>query len=671
MESREKQSKRLSFSDILNGKNLKIAIVISLFFLYVFYNYASSWSENGIYGNIEMYVFSAVLYFIVLAISALVLFFLDMKFSIRISGKVSKIVALLILIVGGWFLVQCYNNELDKYAFPEKYFRHIIPGCVYLVILISFCGLAFVAIKGIHGRNAYWRCVFAFLTAFVQGWFLYAPNPFLDNFGSITHIDAYTNSILNTVANAPFEMYSSSIYGHHGLIYLVPIKLFHKCGFTYWDSLTITIAIIGFITFFVQYWCYSQVIRNDSVYTMAVLANAVVSFQIYFDQYYQMMPHRYLFQSLVIGGGILAYRKRNSSVIRKTMWIICGLSMIWNMETGIVVSLVWYLAVIYLDANDRGRYFLQCFLKNGIFLIIVFLAGYGIVNIYNLFVGGNTIDIYTYIYPIGSNSYPIEMLKLTLMKPNNGYFMAIALLLGIIGLYFIRGLFLQMDESQFAILLSSIMGVGVFTYYMNRAVTTNATIIAFSMVMVLSHFVDRSIAGNDIEKKEMLAENNNFRDKIYESIKIRNSIGVLCMVVLSGLALASVSTVGATVKNKIETTWNTDSRDEFIVEAHEKIPADAVAFGKYTAQLFALMDRTTGIYIADWEDMGTSWMNTIMNPEAFDKLEEMLSENQYEHIVVFSDQAEYLPQNQYSKVSDLEYNGAIFEVYERNGIQEK
>ena len=139
------------------------------------------------------------------------------------------------------------------------------------------------------------------------------------------------------------------------------------------------------------------------------------------------------------------------------------------------------------------------------------------------------------------------------------------------------------------------------------------------------------------------------------------------MIILSGMALASISTVGATLKNKITTTWNRKSIAEFMAEAKEKIPVDAVAFGPYTAQLYALLDKNTGIYIADWEDMGPSWANSAMNmnQEAFDKLEEILIENQYQHIVVSTNAVGYLPEGEYEEIESMEYNGYTFKVYER------
>lgn len=500
------------------------------------------------------------------------------------------------------------------------------------------------------------------LIAFIQGWFIYTPNPFLDDLGFIYNIDAYTNSIINTLAYTPFEMYSSSTYGHYGLFYFIPIKILHQFGFTYWMALSIVMGMIGFITFLAEYWCISQMVKNDIIYVLAVLANAIVSFQIYSNQYYQMMPHRYLFQAIVLTGCVVAFRKPASTLFRIAMWFLTGLAMVWNIETGIVLTIVWYIGAVYLDGKEKNRYMFRMFFFNGCYAAAAFLEGFVLVNVYNLAVGGNFISIDTFIYPLGSHTFPIDMLQLTLMNPDNGYFMVIALMLGIIGLYFIDGVYLRMNERQYTAFLAAVMGFGVFTYYMNRAVTTNAAIVCFSTVLLLAYLCDQFVPFVGFEK-----ENGQIKwwRRLLDFAKIRNVVGAFCLIILSGLALGSISTLGATLKNKVMTTWNTESLSQFLVEANKKIPENAVAFGKYTAQLYTLMDRKTGIYIAEWENIGTSWANTIMNQEAIDKLDDILVSNKYKYIVVNSEQSGYLPKNDYKKIESIEYNECIFEIYER------
>ena len=189
--------------------------------------------------------------------------------------------------------------------------------------------------------------------------------------------------------------------------------------------------------------------------------------------------------------------------------------------------------------------------------------------------------------------------------------------------------------------------------------------------MLLGHLSDRFVPGITVGR-ESTDKIINISRSITDLAKIRNAVGVLCLIILTGLAMASVATVGATLRNKINTTWNMESLNGFISEAKEVIPTDTVAFGKYTAQLYAVMDRKTGIYIADFEDLGTSRAGTIMNQEAIDKLTQQIAENKYEHILVNASDlvntpnAGYLPKGEYISVSHLEYDDEIaFDLYER------
>lgn len=164
-----------------------------------------------------------------------------------------------------------------------------------------------------------------------------------------------------------------------------------------------------------------------------------------------MIPHRYLFQAIIICGCIIAYRKGELRTVRLVMWIICMLAMLWNIETGLVVTAVWVIAATYIESEHNGKYSFFINVKNIIFAVLALLGGYVIINVYNLIVGGNMISMTTYIYPIGSQAYPIDMLELALMPPDNGYFLVIAVMLGVTGLYFLNGMYLRMNEKQFMV----------------------------------------------------------------------------------------------------------------------------------------------------------------------------------------------------------------------------
>lgn len=656
------ENKKKHLLEAIDKRGLKLPVAIGLLALFGYYYFLGvKWSNTGVMGNVPIYLVSVALFFAVAGISALVLAAIDLRKPIQISERTGKLAAALLIPVTVVFLLFCYRNEIDFFAAADNYLRHEMPEWMYFLLLLPCVVLVYRTIRRVSGSSKQWRFLLAGFVAFVQALLLWAPNPILGDPGLILfHVDAYTNSIFNTLACAPFELYSSSIYGHHGLFYFVPVKLLHKFGMSYWMALTVVICVLAFVTFLCEYWCIHRMVKNDVVFALAVFATAMISFQMFRNVYYQMLPHRLLFQALMMTGCVIAYQRPKSVPIRVILWIVAGLSMLWNIETGLIIVAVWTLACIYLDAMNQKKYTLGVFVKNACFALIAAVMGYALINGYNLLVGGNPISVSTYIYPIGSPNYRIETLQLPLMSPAKGYFMIIALMLGVMGLYFLDGIHIRLDEKGYIAFLAAAMGLGLFTYYMNRAVNTNAVISAFSMILLLAFACDRFLACAEEASDTPLGWKG-----LWDSLRIRTVIGMSCVVILTGMSLGTVASLGASFKDKPSTTWETKSLSNFIWEAEEKIPRDSVAFGKYTAQLFGLMHRYTGIYIADWPDTYNYWLDEPINPDALAKLAEILEENQFEHIVVNADEAGYLPEGRYQKMESFQYDQAVFELYER------
>lgn len=656
------ENKKKHLLEAIDKRGLKLPVAIGLLVLFGYYYFLGvKWSNTGVMGNIPIYLVSVALFFAAAGISTLVLAAIDLRKPIRISERTGKLAAALLIPVTAVFLLLCYRNEIDAFAYAASFLRHEIPEWMYFLLLLPCVVLAYWTIRRVSSSSKMWRFLLAGFVAFVQALLLWAPNPILGDPGLVLfHVDAYTNSIFNTLACAPFELYSSSIYGHHGLFYFVPVKMLHKFGMSYWMALTVVICILAFATFCCEYWCIHRMVKNDVVFSLAVFATAMISFQMFRNVYYQILPHRLLFQALMMTGCVIAYQKPKSVPIRVVLWVVAGLSMLWNIETGLIIVAVWTLACIYLDAMNQKKFTLCVFVKNACFALIAAVMGYAVINGYNLLVGGNPISVSTYIYPIGSANYRIEMLQLPLMKAAKGYFLVIALMLGVMGLYLQDGIHIRLDEKGYVAFLAAAMGLGLFTYYMNRAVNTNAVISAFSMILLMAFACDRFIACGAEKPNAPLGWK-----RLWDSLKIRTVIGMACVVILTGMSLGMFTSLGASFKGKSSSVWETSSLSEFVWETEEKIPSDSVAFGKYTAQLFGLMHRYTGIYIADWPDTFDYWFKKPVNPDALAKLAEILEENQFEHIVVNVDEAGYLPEGRYKKIDRFQYDQVAFELYER------
>lgn len=636
-----------------NG-NISMALLAALGTLFCYFFQAGIWSESGDISNILLYLIGIAIFFCVF-------------FSVSLAGSMAgtrkslptymeKTIALLCAIWCAYDLYQAFRLETGSWPFhPDGYFRHTIPRFIYFAVMAMGVALAAMLIRKKMAGNKWIRAVFAGAIAFLQAWFLYAPNFFKDSFGNFDHMDAYTNSIINALDYAPIGPHSVSIYGRYGIFYMLPVKLLHLTGLNRWVCVTLTIALAGGAVFAAWYWAFSKVIQNDIVYMLAVLAVSVVSTQIFHGQYYQLLPHRYVSQAAVLAGFVYVCRREGakggkSRALRACMWSVVGASIVWNTETGIICGIVWMLGSLYLDAVSHGKYRAGSLAKHMAFFAAAVAGAYGFVNLYNFFVGGGIIRFATFCYPLGSQSYLIEKLQYPLSNPWAGYFLPILLLLGTIGYYF-RGIWqVGLDDRQVTIVLAAVMGIGVYTYYMNRAVSSNAPIVAFPFTLAAACVIDR---GN------MPQGTSGF----IRRLSVQQVAGSMCLVVLVSMALASVASFGATLAEKMQTTYETETLDQFAGEVKGKIPQGTAAFGMATAQLFSYMDLKTGIYIADWEDLDQSMDGkTVINQAAIDYLGRQLAENRYEYLFVNELQAKYIPDG-YEETERFSYHELTFLLY--------
>ncbi len=554
-----------------------------------------------------------------------------------------------------WFLYGCYVNNKD--VISSRYLRYRLPVPVYFLVLLVISGFLYASVLVVKNKRNSIRFVVAFALAFIQAVFLWTPNPFKDDFqASLFHMDAYTNSIINTYYSTPYEYYSSSIYGHYGLLYLIPVKALHMLGFNVWDSISMTISFLGGVSFLVEYWVINRLIKNDVVFLMSIVANAAISFQIYATQYYQILPHRVLFQALVIGGCTIVYSKPKSRLIRVVMWLVCYMSMIWNFETGIVVTLVWCIALLYTDKINGSIKLVTNLVGKAIALVACFFFGFFTVNIYNMIVGGNAISIQTYLYPLFNQSYVNELAEFQIKAPNSGFVLVIITFLSIIYLN-VKGFFRRkLSEQQFIAVMGSIVGLGVMTYYVNRLISANGSIVGFSVIIACAYICDSLISS----ERDGIVINITRR----LNIGFNNMIGFMYLIVLTGLMLAAVSSLPKTFINKYNTIWNTKSLNQFIEECDSKIPADAVAFGDSTPIFYAMMNRSTGIHLADMEDIE-------MNKEALDRLYSEISSLKHKYIVTTFNLYKGAYRDRYKLIDKLEYKDAskfdnyTYKIYER------
>ena len=359
-------------------------VVSTIYFLWI-----SGLSSRGrMDKNVAFYIGGCAIYFVSYFIA-------DKIFSNWIKVNVKSIPWICMIAVGATPFWIVYSYMRDPQLYPVSALTtHDFPIVLHFILLIGMVIIYAMAGCDSKSRNKKIRWVMAVMAVTIQVALLYAPNVFSDPWpGRLYHIHAYVNSIINTLSSQPFDETNSSIYGHYALFYAIPVKILHTVlGISNLTSIVLTICMVGIITFIVSYYLLNRLIRSNKVYCVSIVAFTVISTFCYgVGQYYQVLPHRILFQALVLYGAWYSIYVKRKKVL---LWIICTCSIIWNIEIGLICCAASYVLNIWFDIEKDRKYSKAVLyvIKNLVLMISELVSAYIAVNIYNVCNGGGGIQ---------------------------------------------------------------------------------------------------------------------------------------------------------------------------------------------------------------------------------------------------------------------------------------
>lgn len=656
-------------SDIWNIKC--ISLFLSAIVSFLWFNYASKLSIEGT-RNIMLYLIGIAILF-----AFYYSFYMLLRFESTLQHKFSKFREIFLrffvisaVIIEVLYFVGAYLSETVTWnGLPNNYIRHKMSIASYVVILILTFAVLYIHLKE-RTLCAKKRCVairimFASAVVFLQGLMLYAPNFLKITGGGPLHADAYTTSIINVLHGMPYEDYSSPVYGHYGLILAPFVKILNMLGLNEWLAVSISIVIIGIIAFGLNAIVLSKMIDSDFMFCISLVATAIVSFQIQTGEFWQLIPHRLLFQAVLlfmisstfdenglkattIDSEVGGYSKKNTIL----GWVLVSIGMIWNPDVGIICCAVWTCCCIYAMSRRSGRYSFYSVFFNLLYAVAAFVAGWCVVNVYNITVGGKLIGLRVYLFPLLDASFT-EMIQHTLPNAYGWYFFMFLLFGGTI-VWCFPGVFIlsEINKKELLCVAAATMGLGTTVYYINRPAFGNACIVVFSVVLICAYILD------NVEIKYLI-------DK-FVRLKGTQTIQAICIIVfpvlvaVSSMFLGTTSSFGKEIEARVSNEWDKEDIESFVTEVNGSLPDDTIAFGFMTSQLMAYMDRKTGIYMTDWEDV-----NEDFNMLPIEYLNKLLRQNEYNHLLVCSYQAEYVPEN-YRVVNEFQYGDYKFYLYDNN-----
>lgn len=510
------------------------------------------------------------------------------------------------------YLLLIYRNEVTglfagedlKYSFLRQNVRH----SVFAPLALCVSALIACMIKYGGSLPRCFRVLWSLLFSGMAGAFTYVPNLFKNPLWHSYHIHAYTNSIVNTMAHAPFDEVNCSIYGHHGLIYYPLVKLL---GGDYL-AIALSIAFFAFVMYLCACYVLDALIDNDYLYAAAVAA-LIGTTLTYFGggNYFQIIPHRYLFPLLT-----LAYITRLEKILPgKPRSRLCDLflgaaAIIFNLETGLCCSVV-LAAYRFFGTEFRSvKHFLVKVFKALLCVTVCFALAYILVNLYNLACGGNWNSLSTFIYPIGSESYDMsEILRTPIQNPLTGY--TLHMIVFCAGLFdALYRLHSRKNNARNMILLSTALsGLGSLIYFMNRSAATCLAITHIQLIIILAA-ASKEFLKINMEKLSLASLRRLF-------LSTETIASVLLISFFAGESLLSIEN---TLINRMTTVYETVSLQDDIAAFDKWLPDDAAAFGMAMPEIYCMMERDPKVYVTDWagQDMtaeGLAFIDAVLGRE--------------------------------------------------------
>ncbi len=390
-----------------------------------------------------------------------------------------------------FFLLNLILNKVNTKA---------LPGIIITVIYLTSSGFAYIKLYGHFEHGSTVRYVAA-TTIFVIGlllvsfvwnndrfkktsliltvaeiavfsvvWYLAVatPNTFTHfSFGrtyNIYHSSAYLDQIANVYFDAPFTGCEAELYGHYGLFFYLPLKIFGNGT----GTIAVILGIMAAVTFICAATALSLSIKNFILRALSILALMLYGISCR-SIYWQTYPHRLFFPALFIAiFAICAHYKRFTRLIYFLGLILTVAAFTWNTETGAVCMVVWAffggMALAGKKPAMRVPATLLALLINTVTTVLLSLA---LVNIHNARVGGEALGLRGFL---GVQAAGFVQGLSKPMDGGNALYIHIFILMLLCTAKGIHDMFISEEYSVRGItmLATGLTGLGVSIYFSNN-----------------------------------------------------------------------------------------------------------------------------------------------------------------------------------------------------------
>ena len=526
--------------------------------------------------------------------------------------------AALVILLGSQlpFWIVCVTRETEQVGTVSmKYGWHTQPLAVMILLFLAELAVFFWLYENLSltEKKGEWIIWLTYAALVILIFYcMYTPNIYgRGEQGDNYHAHAYFNSVYNVYQGVPYTHNVTSIYGHYGLFFKIPMKLVHGD----FRVFVLMMAGLGALTYIGAFLVLQMLVRSRILRVVAAFALAFPVLGMRGGYYWQVWPHRVLFPVLLLLYGTVILKKKRSSLLTATGgYLICLLAILWNTETGLLLTVSWaglYISRLLSRKKWKIKELLFSIGAQLAGMLLAFVGAYGIVNLYNLSKHSPMNSVRDFLIPLLSDGYMTDILHLDLPTYPSAYMAVITLFLTGVALG-IAGWFGDKEEHRWEtdlIFMLSVGALGCLVYYMNRPSYHNLDCISISEVLLAAYLAQH---GLDFVKKN--GWKNIARTTFYEVV--RGGIGIICAA--SVLAMGTGTILQFSQNSKIKENFhNTAEFEDFAQQVAAVVPANTHGFGLNVAEVYSMLHWSTQCFTMDFSDMA-------VRPDSLKELKEQL-----------------------------------------------
>lgn len=431
------------------------------------------------------------------------------------------------------------------------------------------------------------------------------------------HGNAYYTSVYNALVDAPYDYSNRSIYGHYAIFLKYPIKFL---GGDY-TAFNIVISIVGGISLFMLALALDKCLENHFISIIGVWSISVM-YLYYPLNHWQMFPHRVVFAGIELYLLALLFHKK-SKWIKPIGYVVCSLSLLWNIETGIVCLGVWALAVIvqnnFFEKKLFGwKVFFVSAMRNVAYSILSIMGMVVLFNLYNMPLGERWHGLRFLLFPHISTWDMPE--KIVVQAAEQGgtvessglfesvkaldsgfasglsthfplqispwYFVFLLMGLAVI-LVVVRKLYRRDNANDYVMGLTAILALGHLVYFANRPCFDYLAIAYLEAILIMG----------------ILADEIFDRESAFGGMK--KAYQLLIIGIMSVLSVLSVWQFVYRFAEREEIGYYSQEEfDNLLNDIRETVPEDTLAFGQGIQEIYAQLGWDTGCYFVDYSSLG-------------------------------------------------------------------